>query len=140
MEGMQSIAQVAKPLLTTAGSLISGGKTSTAGNVIKGIGGADPTGAIAFLGDVVNTMFGSKMNEENISRYNSENARNASLSVDASNDQSVIDAFNNFTYLDKIDQDDVGSDGWFSDKAKDKTTELNSQRNQANAHAMAALA
>lgn len=140
MQGMQDMAGAAKPMFDTLGGLISGGKTSTAGNVIKSIGAADPTGLTSFVGDVVNAMFGSKMNDANISRYNSENAANASLAVDASSNQSVTDAFNNFTYLEGINQDDVGSDGWFSDKAKDKTAELNEQRRQANAHAMSALA
>jgi len=140
MQGVQDVAGMAKPLFSTLGGLASGGKTSTAGSVIKGLGQSDPTGAVSFLGDITNALFGSKMNNESISRFSGENVRNASLSVDASTNQSVTDAFGNFTYLEKIDQDDVGSDGWFSDKAKNKTKELNEQRRQANAHAMQALA
>lgn len=127
------------------GGLIGGNLQSGAGSTISNLGGTaagivgkfNPVaGAVVgaasgILGGLTNRMFGSKLNEENIQNIEnlSSSAQNADFSggVDELSSQlsdiSSVGGFNN-KY--------IGTDGWFSNKAKHKANELRQQAAYAN--------
>ena len=114
---------------TTVGNILQG-VGSIASN-IPGIGGVIGAGA-SMLGGVVNSLFGSNLNDEFINQTeNNINAQRTYTSKAKTNDTLLSD-FRNFTKLSNVTQDQVGSDGLFSDKAKNKTNYLNNSINAAN--------
>ena len=132
-------------------NLIGGGLESGVGSGITNIGGAigsavgmvNPVlgGIISagsgIVGGITSAMFGSKLNKENIARINSVNNAMNILQVDDSTNNSVADAFGTVDFGSSFTRKDVGKDGWFSNKAKNKFKVLTAQRaaaiNRANA-------
>lgn len=132
-------------------NLIGGGLESGVGSGITNIGGAvgsavgmvNPVlgGIISagsgIIGGLTTAMFGSKLNKENIARINSVNNAMNILQVDDSTNNSVADAFGTVDFGSSFTRKDVGKDGWFSNKAKNKFNVLTAQRaaaiNRANA-------
>lgn len=132
-------------------NLIGGGLESGVGSGITNIGGAvgsavgmvNPVlgGIISagsgIIGGLTTAMFGSKLNKENIARINSVNNAMNILQVDDSTNNSVADAFGTVDFGSSFTRKDVGKDGWFSNKAKNKFKVLTAQRaaaiNRANA-------
>lgn len=132
-------------------NLIGGGLESSVGSGITNIGGAigsavgmvNPVlgGVISagsgIIGGLTTAMFGSKLNKENIARINSVNNAMNILQVDDSTNNSVADAFGTVDFGSSFTRKDVGKDGWFSNKAKNKFKVLTVQRaaaiNRANA-------
>ena len=132
-------------------NLIGGGLESSVGSGITNIGGAigsavgmvNPVlgGIISagsgIVGGITSAMFGSKLNKENIARINSVNNAMNILQVDDSTNNSVADAFGTVDFGSSFTRKDVGKDGWFSNKAKNKFKVLTAQRaaaiNRANA-------
>lgn len=132
-------------------NLIGGGLESSVGSGITNIGGAvgsavgmvNPVlgGIISagsgIVGGLTTAMFGSKLNKENIARINSVNNAMNILQVDDSTNNSVADAFGTVDFGSSFTRRDVGKDGWFSNKAKNKFKVLTAQRaaaiNRANA-------
>ena len=132
-------------------NLIGGGLESSVGSGITNIGGAigsavgmgNPVlgGIISagsgIVGGLTTAMFGSKLNKENIARINSVNNAMNILQVDDSTNNSVADAFGTVDFGSSFTRKDVGKDGWFSNKAKNKFKVLTAQRaaaiNRANA-------
>lgn len=132
-------------------NLIGGGLESGVGSGITNIGGAigsavgmvNPVlgGVISagsgIIGGLTTAMFGSKLNKENIARINSVNNAMNILQVDDSTNNSVADAFGTVDFGSSFTRKDVGKDGWFSNKAKNKFNVLTAQRaaaiNRANA-------
>lgn len=132
-------------------NLIGGGLESSVGSGITNIGGSigsaigmvNPVlGGIVsagsgIIGGLTTAMFGSKLNKENIARINSVNNAMNILQVDDSTNNSVADAFGTVDFGSSFTRKDVGKDGWFSNKAKNKFKVLTAQRaaaiNRANA-------
>ena len=132
-------------------NLIGGGLESSVGSGITHIGGTigsavgmvNPVlgGIISagsgIVGGLTSAMFGSKLNKENIARINSVNNAMNILQVDDSTNNSVADAFGTVDFGSSFTRKDVGKDGWFSNKAKNKFKVLTAQRaaaiNRANA-------
>lgn len=132
-------------------NLIGGGLESGVGSGITNIGGSigsavgmvNPVlgGIISagsgIIGGLTTAMFGSKLNKENIARINSVNNAMNILQVDDSTNNSVADAFGTVDFGSSFTRKDVGKDGWFSNKAKNKFKVLTAQRaaaiNRANA-------
>ena len=132
-------------------NLIGGGLESSVGSGITNIGGAigsavgmvNPVlgGIISagsgIVGGLTSAMFGSKLNKENIARINSVNNAMNILQVDDSTNNSVADAFGTVDFGSSFTRKDIGKDGWFSNKAKNKFKVLTAQRaaaiNRANA-------
>lgn len=129
-----------------AGQGISGGLSSGAGNAIQGLGSIasaipGPWGAIAgaglnIVGGVVNRLFGSQINEQAVADFRNQNSQQSNTIFKASTTNDLVSQ-GNFGLLGSIDQDEVGKDGWFSDKANKLTAELNRQRAMANNQIMA---
>ena len=134
-------------------NLIGGGLESSVGSGITNIGGAigsavgmvNPVlgGVISagsgIIGGLTTAMFGSKLNKENIARINSVNNAMNILQVDDSTNNSVADAFGTVDFGSSFTRKDVGKDGWFSNKAKNKFKVLTAQRAAAVNRAKATL-
>lgn len=131
-----------------AGGLIGGGLQSTAGNAISGIGstagaimsaipgigtmaGGIVSGASQLLGGVTNKLFGSNLNKENIARVEGD-INNTTNTATAMGSAATSDELNNLSFVNDFDQSYIGSDGLFSNKAKNKFRELQAKREQAN--------
>lgn len=125
---------------------ISGGLSSGVGNAIQGLGSIasaipGPWGAIAgaglnIVGGLVNKAFGSQINEQAVQEAKAANTQQSNMQFTASDTTDLLDQ-SNFGLLGNINRSDIGKDGWFSDKAKNLTAELNRQREIANQQAIA---
>ena len=141
-------AGVASSAGEVIGGIIGGGKTSSAGqafNTIGDIAGNIPVyggfikGAAGILGGISNGLFGSKLNKENIAQFENQNDIQNRTSFDASSNEELLNSFANATILNDVSRKEVGSDGLFSNKAKNLTKKINRNRQIANAHTIAAL-
>lgn len=124
-----------------AGQGISGGLSSGVGNAMQGLGSIasaipGPWGAIAgaglnIVGGVVNRLFGSQINEQAVADFRNQNSQQSNTTFNASNTNDLVSQ-GNFGLLGSIDQNEVGKDGLFSNKASRLTEKLNRQRTMAN--------
>lgn len=124
-----------------AGSAIGGGKTSPAGDVIGGLGkiaGAipGPWGAIAGAGlgvisGLTNAAFGSKINQENVNAINNNIGALNSFKSNASSFDDLSQNISSQPTAMRFNQSTVGSDGWFSNKAKNMYKDLVAQQDAA---------
>lgn len=131
---------------SVAGQGISGGLSSGAGNAMQGLGSIasaipGPWGAIAgaglnIVGGLVNKAFGSQINEQAVQEAKAANMQQSNMQFAASNMADLLDQ-SNFGLLGSVKKSDIGKDGWFSNKAKNLTAELNRQREIANQQAIA---
>lgn len=129
-----------------AGQGISGGLSSGAGNAMQGLGSIasaipGPWGAVAgaglnIVGGLVNKAFGSQINEQAVQEAKAANMQQSNMQFAASNMADLLDQ-SNFGLLGSVKKSDIGKDGWFSNKAKNLTAELNRQREIANQQAIA---
>ena len=124
-----------------AGAAIGGGKTSPAGDIIGGLGkiaGAipGPWGAIAGAGlgvisGLTNAAFGSKINQENVNAINNNITALNSFKSNASSFDDLSQNINSQPTAMRFNQSTVGSDGWFSNKAKNMYKDLVAQQDAA---------
>lgn len=136
-----------------AGGAISGGLESGAGSAISNIGGTIGSAVSAvnpvlggiisagsgIIGGLTNRMFGSKMNEENIAKVEGENESMNTLMLDSSSADSLEDQWASQNFGEDFSQSDIGKDGWFSNKAKNKYKELKKQQDIARNRALTAF-
>ena len=129
-----------------AGQGISGGLSSGVGNAMQGLGSIasaipGPWGAIAgaglnIVGGLVNKAFGSQINEQAVQEAKAANTQQSNMRFAASNTTDLLNQ-SNFGLLNSVSKSDIGKDGWFSNKAKRLTNEINRQRDFANQLAIA---
>lgn len=133
-----------------AGGAISGGLESGAGSAISNIGGTiggavsavNPVlgGIISagsgIIGGLTNRMFGSKLNKEKIAEVEGSNKAINTVMVDNSSADSVMDQWANQDFGADFSESDIGKDGWFSNKAKNKYKELKKQQDIARNRAL----
>lgn len=133
-----------------AGGAIGGGLESGAGSTISNIGGTigsavsevNPVlgGIISagsgIIGGLTNRMFGSKLNEEKIAEVEGSNKAINTVMVDSSSADSVMDQWANQDFGADFSKSDIGKDGWFSNKAKNKYKELKKQQDIARNRAL----
>lgn len=127
------------------GSLIGGGMQSGAGSVLQGLSGVaaaipGPWGAgLGVLGGLINRMFGSKMNTENIAKVEANINNLNNFQSNASDfdtlSQNWANAEVGMTFSDSF----IGKDGWLSNKAKNKAADLRGQVEAGNAWAQNSL-
>lgn len=128
-----------------AGGAIGGGLESGAGSAISNIGGTIGSAVSAvnpvlggiisagsgIIGGLTNRMFGSKLNEEKIAEVEGSNKAINTVMVDNSSADSVMDQWANQDFGADFSKSDIGKDGWFSNKAKNKYKELKKQQDIA---------
>lgn len=136
-----------------AGGAISGGLESGAGSAISNIGGTiggavssvNPVlgGIISagsgILGGVTNALFGSKLNQEKINEIEGSNKGMNTLMVDSSSADNIEDQWLNQDFGSDFSKSDIGKDGLFSNKAKNKYKELKKQQDIARSRALTAF-
>lgn len=127
------------------GSTLSGGKNTGIGNAFSVLGQAaklipGPLGAFSSLGlgaasGIVNGLFGSKLNNENIAQIESENQMQRNMQFDAgTNDELLYQA--NYNRLDDFTKSDIGKEGIFSNTVTKKFNNLKNERNNAEISAL----
>ena len=133
-----------------AGGAISGGLESGAGSAISNIGGTIGSAVSAvnpvlggiisagsgIIGGLTNRMFGSKLNKEKIAEVEGSNKAINTVMVDNSSANSVMDQWANQDFGADFSKSDIGKDGWFSNKAKNKYKELKKQQDIARNRAL----
>lgn len=133
-----------------AGGAIGGGLESGAGNAISNIGGTIGSAVSAvnpvlggiisagsgIIGGLTNRMFGSKLNKEKIDEVEGSNKAINTVMVDSSSTDSVMDQWANQDFGKDFTKSDIGKDGWFSNKAKNKYKELKKQQDIARNRAL----
>lgn len=133
-----------------AGGAISGGLESGAGSAISNIGGTiggavsavNPvlggiiSAGTGIIGGLTNRMFGSKLNKEKIAEVEGSNKAINTVMVDSSSADSVMDQWANQDFGKDFTKSDIGKDGWFSNKAKNKYKELKKQQDTARNRAL----
>ncbi len=133
-----------------AGGAIGGGLESGAGNAISNIGGTIGSAVSAvnpvlggiisagsgIIGGLTNRMFGSKLNEEKIAEVEESNKAIDTIMVDNSSADSIMDQWANQDFGKDFTKSDIGKDGWFSNKAKNKYKELKKQQDAARNRAL----
>lgn len=133
-----------------AGGAIGGGLESGAGSAISNIGGTIGSAVSAvnpvlggiisagsgIIGGLTNRMFGSKLNKEKIAEVEGGNKAINTVMVDSSSADSVMDQWANQDFGKDFTKSDIGKDGWFSNKAKNKYKELKKQQDIARNRAL----
>ena len=133
-----------------AGGAISGGLKSGAGSAISNIGGTiggalsavNPvlggivSAGTGILGGLTNRMFGSKLNKDKIAEVEGSNRAINTVMVDSSNADSVMSQWANQDFGADFSKSDIGKDGWFSNKAKNKYKKLKKQQDIARNRAL----
>lgn len=119
-----------------ASNAISGGMSTGVGSAmqtlggiasnIPGIGGIIGAG-VNVLGGIVNKAFGSTINEEFVADTKASAQENAARKFDSSSAESVLQQQGDYQDMNLVSRDDVGKDGWFSNKAKNLAKSLNKQ-------------
>lgn len=134
---------------TVSGLINPNGNSTGVGNALQGIGsiasnipgvGGIIGAGVNLVGGLVNTMFGSNLNEEFIAETEDKTRQQANYVSDANDNASLMSDWGAYTDMAHVKKSDVGSDGWFSNKAKNKTKELNKAIDRANFRAWSSLA
>lgn len=109
------------------GTLLSQGMTSTAGNIVGGIGdavsgipiiGGLAGGALNLISGGINALFGSKVNQEKVNAINGQIAGANNFTADANSFDDLTDVFANQATVGQFSKGDLGKDGLFSKKVK----------------------
>lgn len=133
-----------------AGNAISGGLESGAGSAINNIGstlgsavstvnpvlGGIMSAGSGILGGAANALFGSKLNQEKINEIEGSNRGMSTLMVDNSSADSVMNQWANQDFGKDFTKSDIGKDGLFSNKAKNKYNKLKKQQDIARNRAL----
>lgn len=127
------------------GSAIGGKNSTGVGSAMQGLGSIasaipGPYGAIASAalnigGGLVNAAFGSSLNEQFINDKESEMSNVLNSTSTAMDIDSLLTDYSNRETVGDFSKDDVGSDGWFSSKAKKKYKSMQEAKGIANRNA-----
>ena len=138
--GSKVLPQVGATLFNAA--INPNGNSTGIGNTIQsvssfipGIGGA--IGQVA--GGLINTTFGSNINEEFVDKTNSSIDNLNSFYSTATDSTSLMNDWGNAGFMSHVNKDDVGSEGIFSNKASNLAKALNSKIDLANKRAYIGL-
>lgn len=140
-------------ITNAATSIVSGlinpsGNSTGVGNTLQGIGsiasnipgiGGVIGAGVNLVGGLVNTAFGSNLNEEFIAQTEDKTKQQAGYISSAEDNASLLSDWTSYTDMAHVKRSDVGSDGWFSNKAKNKTKALNRAIDKANLRAWHSL-
>ena len=133
---------------TAIGGLLAGNNKTGVGSAmqtvgslasnIPGVGGLIGAG-VNLVGGLVNAAFGSNINEEFVNQTEAQARQQSNYLSGASDNASLLSDWSNMTFLGDVNKSDVGSDGWFSNKAGRETNRLNTLIDEANARALASI-
>lgn len=140
-------------ITNAATSVVSGlinpsGNSTGVGNTLQGIGsiasnipgiGGVIGAGVNLVGGLVNAAFGSNLNEEFIAQTEDKTKQQAGYVSSAKDNASLLSDWASYTDMAHVKRSDVGSDGWFSNKAKNKTKALNRAIDEANLRAWNSL-
>ncbi len=114
---------------------------SAAGSIASAFPGVGTIvgGALSGIGALTNMAFGSEVNDAAVANYEDQADLMSNTKADISSINALSNQINNFDYMDNISTSDIGSDGWFSNTAKNTASDLNSTINEANAQARSNL-
>lgn len=122
--------------------VISNGFSTKGGAILSGVGDAamqvSPVvgGVIKLASGLVNRGFGTKWDQEGITKAEGQIEGLNSFQSGASNYDTLAQDFNRIGSMNKtINASDLGEDGWFVDRTQDKARELN--KDMAKAYAFA---
>lgn len=133
-------------ILAGASNILGGssGNTTTVGNVMQGLGsvasfipgiGGLIGAGVSALGSIVNQAFGSNINEAAVDQAKDQIKAQSSMTANTNSMDSLLDQWGSYA-MDYIDQDSIGTQGWFSNKASKITSSLNKGVDEANARAL----
>lgn len=130
---------------TAANGILSGlaGENETGvGNALKGIGQAasvipGPYGqlisqGLQTVGSLTNAAFGSNIDEAKVAEIKNRAINQATQEFSHSSNEDLLAQNQSMTMLGDVSRGDVGSDGWFANKAKKKARELSYLNQEAN--------
>lgn len=130
---------------TAANGILGGlaGENETGvGNALKGIGQAasvlpGPYGrfisqGVETLGNLYNASFGSNIDEAKVAEIKNRAINQATQEFSHSSNEDLLAQNQSMTMLGDVSRGDVGSDGWFANKAKKKARELSYLNQEAN--------
>lgn len=105
---------------------------------IPGVGGIIGAG-VNLVGGLVNSAFGSNINEEFVKDTKNKAQQQAHYDFSASDNSGLLANYANYRNQRHVTKDEVGSEGWFSNAATNKTKELNALIDEANRDARASF-
>lgn len=144
--GLGGIANAAAS--TVSGLINPSGNSTGVGNALQGIGsiasnipgiGGVIGAGVNLVGGLVNAAFGSNLNEEFIAQTEDKTKQQAGYTSSAKDNASLLSDWASYTDMAHVKKSQVGSDGWFSNKAKNKTKSLNKAIDEANLRAWHSL-
>jgi GH24 family phage-related lysozyme (muramidase) len=125
MQGVGTVSTI-DSMLSPIADMLAGQNQSTVGNVMKAIPG------LSTIGGLVNAAFGSHINKDFVDSTNRQIRTMSGPLSEATTNESLLNDYLNYNELSHVAKSEVGSDGWFSHKAKKKTRALNSAIDEAN--------
>lgn len=140
--GASGISGIAGGIASAASNAISGGMSTGVGGAMQTIGGLASNipgvggligAGVNVLGGLVNRAFGSQINDEFVNETKENVNEQLGAQVDDSSFESVLSQQATNRGMDAVKKSQVGKDGWFSNKAKNLTKELNKKIANANA-------
>lgn len=144
-----NVGGIANTVASTVSGLINpSGNSTGVGNVLQGIGSAASNipgiggvigAGVNLVGGLVNAAFGSKLNKEFIAQTEDKTKQQAGYISSANDNASLLSDWASYTDMAHVNKNQVGSDGWFSNKAKNKAKSLNSAIDEANLRAWHSL-
>lgn len=144
--GLGGIANAAAS--TVSGLINPSGNSTGVGNALQGIGsiasnipgiGGVIGAGVNLVGGLVNAAFGSNLNEEFIAQTEDKTKQQAGYTSSAKDNASLLSDWASYTDMAHVKKSQIGSDGWFSNKAKNKTKALNRAIDEANLRAWHSL-
>lgn len=130
---------------TVAGGITGGlaGENETGvGNALKGIGqvasvlpgpyGAAISMGLQAAGSLTNAAFGSNIDEAKVAEIKNRAINQATQEFSHSSNEDLLAQNQSMTMLGDVSRRDIGSDGWFANKAKKKARELSYLNQEAN--------
>ena len=134
-----TIGQIGTGLLAGQNQTGVGNALQTIGGLasnIPGVGGLIGAG-VGVVGGLVNAAFGSHINEEFVQQTQLGANQVGSQVFNANTNGDLLNDWQNMAQMSNVSKSEVGSDGWFSSAASDKTDELNRRIDEANRRQLA---
>lgn len=143
-----NIGGIANTAATAIGGVLAGKNTTGVGKAMQGIGslasnipgvGGLIGAGVNLVGGLVNAAFGSNINKEFVNQTEAQARQQSNYVSGASDNAALLSDWSSLSFLGDINKSDVGSDGWFSNKAGRETDRLNTLVDEANMRALSSI-